>query len=75
MLIHRIEKLFDALDFANGGDRLIEERIKADDLTKGPENENHESSELDELGGFRRRKHRKEKNQGGQDDEQGSSRQ
>jgi hypothetical protein len=36
MFINRIEKLFDPLDFANGGFRLIEERVKADYLTKGP---------------------------------------
>ena len=58
MFINRIEKLFDPLDFANGGYRLIEERVKADDLTKGPENKHHESSEHGELGHFTGRKHR-----------------
>src|ERR1700687_236247 len=71
MFINRIEKLFDPLDFANGGYRLIEKRIKADYSTKGPENKHHESGELNQLRHFSRRKHRQEKNQRGKDDKQG----
>ena len=75
MFINRIEKLFDPLDFANGGYRLIEERVKADYLTKGPENKDYESSELNQLRHFSWRNHREDKNQSGKDNQEGSSRQ